>query len=137
MKISTKGRYAMRLLIDLNENQGDGFVALKDIAQRQSISKKISRADSARAHGRGYFKDLTRLSGRLPPCARAGGYPGRRGAQTHRGQHFARGVLDSSPNECPRCTDCLTLPVWQGLERVINEYLDGVSLRDVLDGNVK
>lgn len=44
--------------------------------------------------------------------------------------------LDSSPNECPRCTDCLTLPVWQGLERVINEYLDGVSLRDVLDGNV-
>ncbi len=45
--------------------------------------------------------------------------------------------LDSSPNECPRCTDCLTLPVWQGLERVINEYLDGVSLRDVLDGNVK
>ena len=40
MKISTKGRYAMRLLIDLNENQGDGFVALKDIAQRQSISKK-------------------------------------------------------------------------------------------------
>lgn len=42
MKISTKGRYAMRLLIDLNENQGDGFVALKDIAQRQSISKNIS-----------------------------------------------------------------------------------------------
>ena len=40
MKISTKGRYAMRLLIDLHENQGDGFVALKDIAARQDISKK-------------------------------------------------------------------------------------------------
>ena len=40
MKISTKGRYAMRLLIDLYENQGDGFVALKDIAARQDISKK-------------------------------------------------------------------------------------------------
>lgn len=42
MKISTKGRYAMRLLIDLYENQGDGFVALKDIAARQDISKNIS-----------------------------------------------------------------------------------------------
>ena len=45
--------------------------------------------------------------------------------------------FDSKSNECPRCADCLTLPLWQGLERVINEYLDGVSLRDVIDGNIK
>ena len=40
MKISTKGRYALRMMIDLAEHQGDGFIALKDIAQRQNISKK-------------------------------------------------------------------------------------------------
>ena len=91
MKISTKGRYAMRLLIDLNENQGDGFVALKDIAQRQSISKKYLEQIVPALTAEGVLK-AARLSGRLPPCPRAGGYPGRRGAQAHRGQHFARGV---------------------------------------------
>ena len=40
MKISTKGRYALRMLIDLAEHEGDGFIALKDIAERQNISKK-------------------------------------------------------------------------------------------------
>ena len=46
MRISTKGRYALRMMIDLAVNQGDDFVALKDIAKRQEISKKISRTDS-------------------------------------------------------------------------------------------
>ena len=127
MKISTKGRYAMRLLIDLYENQGDGFVALKDIAARQDISKKYLEQIVPALTGDGILKtsrepedipvgEILRLTeGSLAPVA----------------------CLDSKSNECPRCADCLTLPLWQGLERVINEYLDGVSLRDVIDGNIK
>ncbi len=42
--------------------------------------------------------------------------------------------LEQSPNACPRCHKCETLPIWAGLEQVVNEYLDGISLQDVLDG---
>ena len=54
MKISTKGRYALRMMLDLAEHQGDGYVALKDIAQRQGISKKYLEqiVPSWRAHRR-------------------------------------------------------------------------------------
>ena len=115
MKISTKGRYAMRLLIDLYENQGDGFVALKDIAARQDISKKYLEQIVPEPEDIPVGDILRLTEGSLAPVA----------------------CLDSKSNECPRCADCLTLPLWQGLERVINEYLDGVSLRDVIDGNIK
>ena len=45
--------------------------------------------------------------------------------------------LEQSPNACPRCHECETLPIWAGLEQVVNEYLDGISLQDVLDGPKK
>ena len=133
MKISTKGRYAMRLLIDLYENQGDGFVALKDIAVRQNVSKKyleqivpmLNKSDillASRGFQGGYrlakspdkysFAEILRMTeGSLAPVA----------------------CLESEPNECERCGECATLPVWEGLYRVINEYLESVTLQDILD----
>ena len=54
MKISTKGRYALRMLIDLAEHEGDGFIALKDIAERQNISKNILSRSSRFSRGRAY-----------------------------------------------------------------------------------
>ena len=133
MKISTKGRYALRMLIDLAEHEGDGFIALKDIAERQNISKKyleqivpiLSRSGilrTNRGYKRGYalakepdhvtVGEILRLTeGSLSPVA----------------------CLDGDPAQCPRSADCPTLPVWQGLNRVINEYLDGITLRSILD----
>lgn len=133
MKISTKGRYALRMLIDLAEHEGDGFIALKDIAERQNISKKyleqivpiLSRSGILRTNrgsqgGYALAKDpehvtvgeILRLTeGSLSPVA----------------------CLDGDPAQCPRSADCPTLPVWQGLNRVINEYLDGITLRSILD----
>ena len=135
MKISTKGRYAMRLLIDLYENQGDGFVALKDIAARQDISKKyleqiiplLNRADilqTSRGYQGGYrlarapeaytvYEILTIAEGGLAPVA----------------------CLDGVENLCPRKESCLTLPVWEGLDRTIREYLSSITLQDILDMN--
>ena len=65
MKISTKGRYALRMLIDLAEHEGDGFIALKDIAERQNISKKYLRADRPDSLEVGHTADEPRVSGRL------------------------------------------------------------------------
>ena len=133
MKISTKGRYALRMLIDLAEHEGDGFIALKDIAERQNISKK-------------YLEQI------VPILSRAGILRTNRGAQggyalAKEPEHVTVGeilrltegsltpvaCLDGDPAQCPRSADCPTLPVWQGLNRVINEYLDGITLRSILD----
>lgn len=133
MKISTKGRYALRMLIDLAEHEGDGFIALKDVAERQAISKK-------------YLEQI------VPILSRSGILRTNRGSQggyalakepekvtvgeilrLTEGSLSPVACLDGDPAECPRSADCPTLPVWQGLNRVINEYLDGITLRSILD----
>ncbi len=131
--ISTRGRYALRMMIDLAEHQNDGFVALKDVAERQNISKKyleqiipvLNRSgllQTSRGFGGGYRllkppKDYTvgeilrATEGNLAPVS----------------------CLEGSVNTCPRCSECLTLPVWVGLKKIVEEYLDGVTLQDILD----
>lgn len=133
MKISTKGRYALRMLLDLAEHQSSGYIALKDIASRQGISKKyleqivpvLNRSDilqTNRGFQGGYrlarpAKDYTvgsilRLTeGSLAPVA----------------------CLDHEPLDCERQYDCITLPLWKGLNKVINDYLDNITLQDLLD----
>lgn len=133
MRISTKGRYALRMLLDLAEHKNDGYIALKDIAARQNISKKyleqivpvLNRTDILNANRgfQGGYKlakepkeytvgDILRLTeGSLSPIP----------------------CLDQTPNQCQRSTECITLPVWQGLKDVIADYLDNITLQDILD----
>ncbi len=132
MKISTKGRYALRMLIDLAEHQNDGYTALKDIAERQDISKK-------------YLEQIVPMLNRaellLTNRGFQGGYRLSRPAEKYTVGEILRvtegglspvGCLESG-ELCPRAFECDTLPVWRGLEKVINEYLDGITLQDILD----
>lgn len=133
MKISTKGRYALRMLIDLAEHNNDGFIALKDIAERQGISKKyleqivpiLNRADILQAN-RG-FQGGYKLS-QKPSKYTIGTI-----LRLTEGSLAPVACLDQSPNQCERSADCITLPIWQGLNKVINDYLDNITLQDVLD----
>lgn len=133
MKISTKGRYALRMMLDLAEHQGDGYIALKDIAGRQDISKK-------------YLEQIIPILNRSNILQTNRGYQGgyrlaRKPADYTVGEilRLTEGglspvaCLDQDPNQCSRCGECLTLPVWQGLEKVINQYLDGITLQDILN----
>ena len=133
MKISTKGRYALRMLLDLAQNQGDGCVALKDIAVRQNVSKKyleqivpmLNKSDILLA-SRG-FQGGYRLA-KSPDQYTVGAI-----LRIAEGSLAPVACLDHSPILCDRSADCITLPVWQGLNRVINEYLDSITLQDILD----
>ena len=133
MRISTKGRYALRLMLDLAEHQGDGCVSLKDVAQRQDISKK-------------YLEQIVPMLNKSDILIASRGFQGGyRLAQTPdkytvgavlritEGSLAPVACLDHDPILCGRSGDCITLPVWQGLNRVINEYLDGITLQDILD----
>ncbi len=133
MKISTKGRYALRMLLDLAEHQHDGFIALKDIAERQNISKKyleqivpiLNKSDVLRTN-RG-FQGGYRLA-KTPDQYTVGEI-----LRLTEGSLAPVACLEHEPTECERSGECATLPVWKGLYRVINEYLDGITLQDILD----
>ena len=133
MMISTRGRYALRMMLDLAEYQGDGYVPLKDIARRQDISKKyleqiipiLNRAEllqTTRGYQGGY-----RLA-RKPEDYTLGDI-----LRTTEGSLAPVACLEQEENFCDRQEECATLPVWQGLYDVINEYLDGITLQDILD----
>ena len=131
MMISTKGRYALRVLIDMAEHQTDGYIPLKEIAKRQDISEK-------------YLESI------IAVLARAGLVEGQRGKGG--GYRLSRELKDYSvgeivrltegslapvsclegENTCPRADKCLSLPVWEKLDTLINDYLDSVSLADLL-----
>ncbi len=133
MKISTKGRYALRMLIDLAEHQGDGYIALKDVANRQEISKKyleqivpiLNRSDLLRTN-RGNQGGYMLV--KSPDQYTVGEI-----LRLTEGSFAPVSCVGDNPEECVRRTDCPTLPVWQGLYKVINEYLDGITLQDILD----
>ena len=133
MKISTKGRYALSMLIDLAEHQNCGFVALKDIADRQNISKK-------------YLEQIIPILGKsdILKTTRGsqGGYMLSKSPDKYTVGEILRltegslapvDCLNQDPIECEQSGECATLPVWQGLNRVINEYLDSITLQDILD----
>ena len=132
MKISTKGRYALRLLVDLAEHREDGYIALKDIAARQNLSKKyleqivpaLNRPDILKTN-RG-FQGGYRLA--KPPAAYTVGEI----LRLTEGE-LVPVVCVEEPEECGRSADCPTLPLWQGLYRVVSEYLDGITLQDLID----
>ena len=133
MKISTKGRYALRMLLDLALHQQDGFIALKDIAARQNISKKyleqivpiLNKSNILQAN-RG-FQGGYRLVN--PPSASSVGSI----LRLTEGSLTPIACLDWNPEGCERRNDCMTLPMWQGLSNVIADYLDNITLQDIID----
>lgn len=133
MKISTRGRYSLRMMIDLAMHYEDGFIALKDISERQNISKKyleqiipfLNRSNlliTNRGHLGGYqlSKSPTEITiGAILLSAE--------------GSLCPVSCMDNDPNICPRQAQCVTLPVWKGLYEVMIGYLNSLTLEDLLE----
>lgn len=132
MMISTKGRYALRVLIDMAEHQTDGYIPLKEIAKRQGISEKYlesivkllvkgSVVEGMRGKGGGY-----RLC--KSPDQFTAGYI----LRLMEGSLAPVSCLDSGSAPCELASECRTLSLWAGLNEVINKYLDQYTLADLL-----
>jgi Rrf2 family protein len=133
MKISTKGRYALRMLIDLAENQGDGYVSLKDIAARQEISKKYLEQIVAMLNRPNILKTNRGYQGGYRLAKNPSEYTVGDVLRITEGGLAPVSCLEQSPIQCDRADRCPTLYVWQGLDKAINEYLDSVTLQDIVD----
>ena len=133
MMITSKGRYALRTMVDLAQHGGEGMVTLKDVAARQDISQK-------------YLEQIVTL------LSKAGLVKGVRGPQG--GYRLSRApkdynvgeilalvegslapveCLDADVNTCDRCASCATLDMWTGLYKVVTDYLGNITLQDILD----
>ena len=132
MMISIKGRYALRVMIDMAEHQSDGFIPLKVIAQRQEISEK-------------YLESIIKLFVKAKLLTglrgKGGGYQ-----LTKAPEHYTVGsilrmtedsmapvsCLDPDFDNCPRASECRTLAMWRGLDKLIQDYLDNITLADLM-----
>ncbi len=133
MKISTKGRYAMRMLLDLVEHQNCGFIALKDIAKRQHISKKYLEQIIPIFNNSGILKTTRGAQGGYQLAKSPEKYTVGEILRLTEGNLSPVACLEEDPISCERREECSMLPVWQGLSTVINEYLDGITLQDILE----
>lgn len=132
MLISTKGRYALRMLIDMAEHQTEGYIPLKEIAQRQDISEKYLESIvkilvkegilvGLRGKGGGY-----RLHG-TPNQLTVGQV-----LRLTEGSLAPVSCLEEGASPCDRISECRTLHMWQGLDQTIRQYLDGYTIADLM-----
>lgn len=133
MKISTKGRYALRMLLDLAMHESEGYVALKDIAERQSISKKYLEQIVPLLNKSGMLKTNRGYQGGYMLSKPASGYTVGDVLRITEGSLCPVSCLQYTPNDCPRAAECMTLFVWEGLYKAIAGYLDGITLQDIID----
>ena len=133
MKISTKGRYALRLLIDLAEHQQAGYISLNEIANRQNISKKYLEQIIPILNKTGILRANRGSQGGYMLAGSPEKYTVGDILRCTEGSLAPVDCADQDHVECERSAECVTLPIWQGLSRVINEYLDSITLQDILD----
>ncbi len=133
MKISTKGRYALRIMLDLAACDQKTCTPLREIAQRQEISEKYLEA---------IVKDLVKARLVVGPRGKSGGYALAKAPadctvgsilKCTEGSLAPVACLDSDENRCPRAGRCATLPMWRELDEIIDRYLEGVTLRDLME----
>ena len=135
MLISTKGRYALRILIDMAEHQSESYIPLKEVAARQEISEK-------------YLETIVKLlvkDGILVGLrGKGGGYRLKKAPGQFTVGHILRLTEDSlAPVSCleqgaapsERASSCRTLPMWKGLYKLINEYLDQYTIEDLMQSS--
>lgn len=133
MNITTKGRYALRIMIDLAQQEKDSVVSLKSISDRQGISMKYLEAIAAVLNKAGYITSSRGKNGGYRLSRAPEEYPIGELLKLTEGSLAPVSCLESG---CPNSAGCLTLPLWAGLDRRIDEYLAQVTLGDILNGTV-
>ena len=134
MMISTKGRYALRIMVDLAQHKEDGFISLKLISERQEISLKYLEAIIGILNRADFVNSMR---------GKSGGYKLQRECSEYTIGSILRltegGLV---PVNCSNCTpehgcsrgdECLSYPLWDNLDRLVNGYLDSVTLEDVVE----
>lgn len=137
MLVSTRGRYAIRIMLELSSRNPEERVSLAELSEKQDISLKYAEAIVS------LLVKANLLDGMR---GKSGGYKlGKPSQEIMVGEILKLteeslapvNCLDCNPNECARAKTCKTLPMWTRLNELISGYLFSISLKDLLDGNVE
>ena len=128
MKISTRGRYALRFMIDLAQHKQDEFIPLKDISERQGISIKYLEQITSLLSKYGLLQSVRGPQGGYKLARPQTRYTVGEILRITEGDLAPVSCLETETNECSRRSICATLKLWEGLEKAINSYLDGITL---------
>lgn len=135
MMVSTKGRYALRVMLDLAQQDQDAYISLKSISERQKISMKYLEAIVAMLNKAGLLKSLRGKDGGYRLARLPQEYPVGEILKLTEGTLAPVACLETGCNaDCELSASCLTRPMWQRLDGIIDEYLSGVTLADLLEG---
>lgn len=133
MKISTKGRYAVRVMLDLAANETSGYVKVKQIAERQEISEKYLEQIISILNKAGFVRSARGAQGGYRIARDANQFTVGMILRLTEGSLSPVACLDDKVNECERCDTCETLGVWSELADAINTVVDGVTIADLLE----
>ena len=137
MKISTKGRYALRLMTDIAAHDSDGYVSLKDVAARQGISMKYSEQIAGLLAKAGLLHSGRGAQGGYRLAKRPEDYTVGSILRLTEGNLAPVACLEGPENVCQRCGEYSTLGFWAGLYAVVNDYIDRYTLADLLAEQAK
>ena len=132
MMVSTRGRYALRVMIDLAEHSDGGFIAMKEVAQRQEISLKYLERILPLLVEAGLVEGLRGKGGGYRLTREPDEYPLGEILRKTEGDLAPVACLECGANPCSRTAECRTLPMWKELDAIINNYLDSKTLADLV-----
>ena len=133
MKISTKGRYALRLMLDLAVNNTGEYITIKSIAARQEISDKYLEQIITQLNKAGYVKSTRGAQGGYRLAMAPEEYTVGMILRLIEGNLTPVSCLDDSPNQCTRANQCATLMIWEKLDDAISNVIDNITLSDLVD----
>ena len=132
MKISTKGRYALRMMLDIASQGENAVVSLKDISSRQGISVKYQEQIVLLLNRAGFLKSVRGPAGGYRLVKEPVEYSVGEILRAIEGNLAPVACLEDDQNQCARCDRCDTLWFWKGLDETINHYVDQYSLADLM-----
>lgn len=131
--ISTKGRYAIRVMLDIAEQQSDAYIPLKDIAARQELSKKyLEMIVKELVHG-GFLVGASGRGGGYRLCRRPEDYPIGEILESMEGTLATVACLEEGAEPCPRASFCRTLPMWKEYDEMTRDFFYDRTLADLLE----
>lgn len=133
MKISTKGRYALRLMLDLAVNNTGEYIPLKTVSERQEISVKYLEQIITTLVKAGFVKGLRGSKGGYKLAKEPDEYTVGMILRLTEGSLAPVACLDDEVNTCERCDDCITLELWKQLYSAINNVVDNITLADLIE----
>lgn len=132
MKISTKGRYALRLMIDLAKNYDGKYITLKEVSKRQEISIKYLEQITTQLCRAEYLISVRGPKGGYKLSKEPKNYTVGDILRVTEGSLAPIACLEDEKNSCTRCGVCATLEFWKGLYKVIEDYVNSVTLEDLI-----